>query len=579
MVQLGDKTMERKTGRPSAPERLTGRSSLGQSSTSRRLWTTVVFGLAGFAASLLIGWRVLQLEAAPVPNGFAAFVGWMWVGALAGFAGRVARRKVFFGARLSLHEAASFDAIFQGAILLHPQLPYPSVENEFLRRETGKSSENVMSWFRIRTISASAIPLSLGTVAAAAAQLRQVAAVFFIAAALVVIVSAARKASGISRARLASAVVVGIAAAVAEGFGFVAAGRALQPSLPLWSGMLLYLATLAAFELSPIPLAFGALEAVYAVPVLFGGLPLPGIYVPVAYRFWRGLPIVLLTLFYLPRYKLSLLDLFDPGLAVALAQTRRPDGGWEEDVEEGAPTLSVVIPAYNEERRLPNYLPEVLAFGEALDGGIEVLIVDDGSSDGTVRYAEAVASTHPQVRVLRQPTNQGKGAAVCRGMVEARGRYVLFADADGATPIGEAAKLISVARSGVEVVIASRRGGGRVERSFFRGLTGDVFYRLTNLLAVPGVADTQCGFKLFRRVAARRLFPLVRERGWAFDVEVLFLAQKYGLAIAEVPVDWTAVEGSKVHPVRDGIKMVIAILRIRRRDAGLSGTVAAPHQP
>ncbi len=569
MVQVSDTTVGKKTGTPVAPEPAGSSSDREEAARDRRLRTTVLFGLAGLAASMAIGFRILELEVPPGSGAFAAFSGWLSAGIALGFAGRVARRMVFFSPRLTRHESASFEAIFQGAILLHPQLPYPSVEAEFLRRETGEPAE--VGWFRIRTISASAIPLTLGTMITAAACLWAPALALSLAAAAVVVWSGTgKKGTGVSRARFTTAVVLGIGAAAVEGLAFVAASRALQPALPVWSGMLLYLVTLAGFELSPVPLALGVLEAAYLGLLLIGGLPLPGLLVPVAYRFWRGVPIVLLTLFYLPRYKLSLLDLFDPGLALALARTRRPAGGWEEEVEPGAPTLSVVIPAYNEERRLPHYLPDVVAFGEALSGGTEVLVVDDGSTDGTVPYVESVAACHPGVRLLRQPANQGKGAAVCRGMMEARGRYVLFADADGATPIREASKLISVARAGIEVVIASRKAGGRVDRSYLRGLMGAVFYRLTNLLAVPGVTDTQCGFKLFRRLAARRLFPLVREQGWAFDVEVLFLAQKYGLAIAEVPVDWTAVEGSKVHPVRDAVNMVIAILRIRRRDAGLS---------
>jgi dolichyl-phosphate beta-glucosyltransferase len=156
--------------------------------------------------------------------------------------------------------------------------------------------------------------------------------------------------------------------------------------------------------------------------------------------------------------------------------------------------------------------------------------------------------------------------------MEARGRYVLFADADGATPIREVDRMLPLAFGGIEVVIASRKRGGDVRRSSLRGLMGAVFYRLTNILAVPGIADTQCGFKLFSSSAAHRLFPLVTETGWAFDVEVLFLAQKLGLAIEEVPVRWTAVEGSKLHPFRDALKMVSALMRIRRR-AGLVGSI------
>jgi dolichyl-phosphate beta-glucosyltransferase len=201
-----------------------------------------------------------------------------------------------------------------------------------------------------------------------------------------------------------------------------------------------------------------------------------------------------------------------------------------------------------------------------------VLVIDDGSRDGTVAYVEGVAAGHPAVRVIRQVRNQGKGAAVLRGLQAACGRYILFADADGATPIAEADKLLRVAARGVEVVVGSRKAVDQSvqrERSPIRDLMGAVFYRVTNLLAVPGVRDTQCGFKLFRRVAAQRIVPLMRETGWAFDVEVLFLAQKCGLAIVEVPVNWTAIAGSKISPVKDAIKMFMAVLRIRQRGAGL----------
>jgi len=125
-----------------------------------------------------------------------------------------------------------------------------------------------------------------------------------------------------------------------------------------------------------------------------------------------------------------------------------------------------------------------------------------------------------------------------------------------------------VAERGVEVVIASR-SGSEIDRSWARRLMGVAFCRLTNLLAVPSVSDTQCGFKLFSRRAARRLFPMTRESGWAFDVELLFLAQKIGWVIHEVPVAWHAVEGSKISPVKDSLKMFAALWRIRRRDAGL----------
>lgn len=242
--------------------------------------------------------------------------------------------------------------------------------------------------------------------------------------------------------------------------------------------------------------------------------------------------------------------------------------------KRGGPLLSIVIPAYNEEKRLPRYLLEVAAFAESIRGGAEVLIVDDGSYDGTSAYVQAAQANHPCLRIVTLDKNQGKGAAVRRGVCESRGEFVLFADADGATPIAEVLALLAHAEAGAEVVIGSRAAAGStVNRSRLRRLLGAMFYRLTNLLTVPGVADTQCGFKLFRRVAAQRIFAKVRERGFAFDVEVLFLAQKLGLAIAEVPVQWSAISGSKVRPFRDSIQMATAVLRIRRRGAEIAESV------
>jgi dolichyl-phosphate beta-glucosyltransferase len=167
--------------------------------------------------------------------------------------------------------------------------------------------------------------------------------------------------------------------------------------------------------------------------------------------------------------------------------------------------------------------------------------------------------------------NQGKGAAVRRGVLEARGRYILFADADGATPIAELDRFRPAMAANIEVVIGSRRLAAPDvvrEREGFRAMMGSAFYTLVNLLAVPGIRDTQCGFKMFRRDAARRLFAWSCEKGWAFDVEILYLAQRVGYAIEEVAVNWRAVEGSKVSPVADSLRMFLAVFRIRARHAG-----------
>lgn len=535
------------------------------------------------AALTFAGMVVAGVVLAVAPTGDAPEGGAPWGlvvalfagAAVVGLLGRSLRRRVFFGEHMSFHQAFSFDLLFQGATTLNPQIVYPDTEREFIRRETGLPADRVMPWFQVRGTSAIAIPLAItGAVLALAGLVTAAAAAWTMAGGAVYLRMAGSRRAG-AGGRIAAAALTGVAATAAEGALFVWAGTLMAPDAAPWHLALLYGVTLTAFELSPVPLAIGVLEVVCC-----GLLLVPGMVVPfalaMAYRASRALPVLAGMGFYLARYKLTLRDIFDPLLPLALARTRRPDGGWAEASSHDGPELSIVIPAYNEIERLPVYLPDVLAFATAHEGGAEVLIVDDGSSDGTSEHVRDVARHEPCLRLVQQETNQGKGAAVRRGVMEARGLHILFADADGATPIEEATGLLEVARGGVEVVIASRKAKSEAaerDRSLARGLMGAIFYRLTNLLAVPGVSDTQCGFKMFRRTAAERIFPMVQEKGWAFDVEVLFLAQKIGMAIAEVPVNWHAVDGSKVNPVMDALKMFVAIWRIRRRSSGLAAAV------
>jgi len=536
--------------------------------------TAFWLGLLGIAAVLMCELG-LAARGLLVPSKVLAFSWWMTVGFAAGLALRAVRRKVFFGSDLRPHQAFSIDVLFQGAVLLHPQLPYPTTETEFIRREGDLPAARVTPWFRVRSTSAVAVPVCLTAIAAGLGGMWVLAAVCgLVGLGAIVKEAIAWSWPEISRHRLVLAVLLSVGAAAGEGFAFVEAAQVVRPECATWLCFVLYFVTLTCFELSPIPLAMGSVELGYGVLAMVPGVELPGLMLVLAYRAWRGLPVLLMTAFYLGRYKLTVVDLYDPSLPSALSQSRRPPTGWTSEETEDGPLLSVVIPAYNEAERLPVFLPGVVSFCERIDGSAEVLVVDDGSTDETAAYVVSVSGDHPMVRLVSQESNQGKGAAVRRGVMEATGRFVLFADADGATPIGEATKLLPVAQSGIEVVIGSRKAaGGDVERSVIRDLMGATFYRLTNLLAVPGVSDTQCGFKMFRRVAAERLFPLATETGWAFDVELLFLAQKIGMAIVEVPVNWAAVEGSKISPVKDAIKMFMAVLRIRRRCAGLASAM------
>jgi dolichyl-phosphate beta-glucosyltransferase len=215
-------------------------------------------------------------------------------------------------------------------------------------------------------------------------------------------------------------------------------------------------------------------------------------------------------------------------------------------------TLTIVIPAYNEEQRLPPALTRVRAYCDASTrySSVEILIVDDGSRDGTARLVESVALQDPRVRLLRNPGNRGKGYSVRHGMLEARNEWVLFSDADLSAPIEELDKLLdSALQRGAQVAIGSRaldRSLIGVHQGRMREFAGVVLNRIMRLVTGLPFADTQCGFKLFRRDAARLIFPRQQLDGFTFDVEDLFIGRLLNISAIEVPVRWNNVEGTKV---------------------------------
>jgi glycosyltransferase involved in cell wall biosynthesis len=230
-------------------------------------------------------------------------------------------------------------------------------------------------------------------------------------------------------------------------------------------------------------------------------------------------------------------------------------------------TLSIVIPAYNEERRLPSTLDEVFAWLDASPyRDSEILVVDDGSTDATASLVESRAVSEPRLRLIRNPGNRGKGYAVRHGMLKAEGEWILFSDADLSAPIGELPKLLAaVEEQNAAIAIGSRaldRSLIGVHQSQWRELSGIFFNRLMRLITGLPFSDTQCGFKLFRRDAAHRVFPLQRLDGFSFDVEDLFIAQTLGVLAVEVPVRWNNVEGTKVSMLQ-GIASFLDLLRIR----------------
>jgi dolichyl-phosphate beta-glucosyltransferase len=242
------------------------------------------------------------------------------------------------------------------------------------------------------------------------------------------------------------------------------------------------------------------------------------------------------------------------------------------------PDLSIVIPAYNEEARLGPTLEGYLAYCRGAGRKVELIVVDDGSLDRTSVVVNSFAASYPEIRLIRLAENQGKGQAVRSGVVNAQGRRILFADADGATPLSEVKRLDAALDAGAHVAIGSRALADRtvtVNAKFYRRLIGRVFHGMVELLTVPGVKDTQCGFKLFTGAVAHDLFSRMRVRGFSFDVEVLMMAQRRGYNIAEVPVNWTHQPGSKVNLLTDSVRMLRDLFVIRGRY--LRGQYNSPH--
>jgi dolichyl-phosphate beta-glucosyltransferase len=227
--------------------------------------------------------------------------------------------------------------------------------------------------------------------------------------------------------------------------------------------------------------------------------------------------------------------------------------------------LSIIIPAFNEERRLPQTLQRVRDFLKSRPGESEVIVVDDGSTDCTAQLVQTMRGNWPAVHLLKNPGNRGKGYSVRHGMLEATGRIVLFTDADLSAPIEEADKLFAALKTN-DAAIGSRavdRGVIEVHQPRSREIAGILFNRVVRIILALPYEDTQCGFKAFVRDRARVLFEQQRIERFGFDPELLFLAKRHGLAVAEVPVRWAHDEGTRIHPLRDGLRMVFDVFRVR----------------
>ena len=242
------------------------------------------------------------------------------------------------------------------------------------------------------------------------------------------------------------------------------------------------------------------------------------------------------------------------------------------------PDLSIVIPAYNESGRLPATLRSILEWLPTQPRAVEIIVVDDGSTDDTSAVVRGFGDQDRRVKLIRLPQNRGKGYAVRTGVVNASGRRILFNDADGATPIQEVDRLERALDLGAMIAIGSRAiksRGTQVRTTPFRRFAGRVFHQFVRHLTVSGIVDTQCGFKLFDAPIAHDLFSRMRMNGFSFDVELLLMAQRRRYRIAEVPVNWTHQPGSRIDVVRDGLKMAGDLFRIRAN--AVRGVYEQPH--
>jgi glycosyltransferase involved in cell wall biosynthesis len=246
--------------------------------------------------------------------------------------------------------------------------------------------------------------------------------------------------------------------------------------------------------------------------------------------------------------------------------------------QNSKPFLSVVVPAYNEERRLPQTLETIVDYLNRQAYASELIVVDDGSSDRTAQVVETFVASHPRVKLIRND-HRGKGYAVRTGVLAARGHIVLFSDADLSTPIEEISEMLPWFERGYGIVIGSREGKGarRIQEPFYRHIMGRVFNMIVRLLTVRGIDDTQCGFKAFRDDVAKDVFTRMKLYGenakkitdamvTGFDVEVLFIAQKAGVKIKEVPVEWQYGTETKVNPLKDSWRNFRDVAMVRWND-------------
>jgi dolichyl-phosphate beta-glucosyltransferase len=232
-------------------------------------------------------------------------------------------------------------------------------------------------------------------------------------------------------------------------------------------------------------------------------------------------------------------------------------------------SISVVIPAYNESERIKKTLERICNYLNDVACEWEIIVVDDGSTDTTFQIVKECAEKEERIHIIKNERNMGKGYSVKRGVLQGKGKYILFSDADLSAPIEELEKLIKYLSKGYDIAIGSRglpASDIRIHQPWYRERMGKIFNLFVQILALPGIWDTQCGFKCFKREVAHKVFKLQRIHGFAFDVEVLYIARKFKYKTKEIPIQWMDAKGTKVHPIKDAARMLFELIHIRIND-------------
>ena len=244
----------------------------------------------------------------------------------------------------------------------------------------------------------------------------------------------------------------------------------------------------------------------------------------------------------------------------------RAQSRYTRNLISASPQYSIIVPAYNERERVALTLQRIVEYVRGEGWNAEIIAVDDGSRDETPEIISRLATQYPELRLIQNPGNQGKGYAVRNGMRNARGEMLLFTDADLSSPISEARKLFAAIENGANVAIGSRWLDPSLQfqpQPLSRRIFSRTFNLFLRIMLGLNFHDTQCGFKAFTRNAAEAIFPLQQINRWGFDAEILYIARRKKLKIAEVPVAWGHDDRSTIHPLRDGIRMGTEVLKVK----------------